>query len=84
MDEIQKCAQVLRPVVASGDLNGILLAERAIDEMVSRTPPPRRRSSLESVRLIVNEHGRAGAPGSQGEIAKTIDAYIEKLMRGSE
>jgi hypothetical protein len=84
MDHVRNCTDVLRPVIAAGDMNGILLAERALDEMMKETPTEDRRSSLESVRLVVTEHGRAGGPGSQLSIADTINDYIEKLMRGLE
>jgi hypothetical protein len=84
MDHVRKCADILRPVIAEGHSNGLPLAERALNEMVEKAPAEDRRSSLESVRQIVEEHGRAGGLGSHLSIADTINNYIEKLMRGLE
>jgi hypothetical protein len=84
MDRVRKCTDTLRTIIAVGDLNGILIAEKALNEMVDSAPAKDRKSSLESARLVVKEHGRAGGPGSQLSIADTINDYIEKLMRGLE
>jgi hypothetical protein len=84
MDHVRKCTDALRPVIAAGDINGLPLAETALSEMLDRTAADDHKSSLESVRLAVQEHSKAAGFGFELPLADAINNYIEKLMRNLE
>jgi hypothetical protein len=46
MPHFDTCLEILRRVIAKGDINGIPFAERAINEYLGATPPGARRSAL--------------------------------------
>jgi hypothetical protein len=81
MENVHKCASVLRPLIEEGHTNGVPLAERAINEMVATTPVPQHRDALESVRTVVNAHRQEAGSGPQCDFADTVNDYIEKLIR---
>jgi hypothetical protein len=66
-------------LIAKGDPNGILLAERAINEYLDVTPPGARKSGLwliqEDVLVQLN-----AVVGVQRSFAETVNAYIEKKL----
>jgi hypothetical protein len=84
MDHFRNCTDVLRRVISAGEVDGIPHAERALEEMVDKTPSGDRKSSLASARQMVTEHGTACGSDSHLSLADTVNDYIEKLMRGLE
>jgi hypothetical protein len=83
MDHIFKCTSVLRPLIVAGHTDGIPLAEKALDDLLTVTPPEQHRISLDSVRSVVEAH-REVASGPQLGFADAVNDYIEKLMRALE
>ena len=83
MEHVHKCGSVLRHLIATGETNGIPLAEKAIGDMLTATPADEHKASLDGVRAVVDAH-RAVASGSQLGFADAINDYIEKLMKGLE
>jgi hypothetical protein len=83
MDSFNKCASVLRQLIAEAQVNGIRLAEKALDEFVAATAPLKQNDELRCVQLIVRTH-RDAATGSRLSFADTVNEYIEKLVRGLE
>ncbi|WP_291847191.1 hypothetical protein [Bradyrhizobium sp.] len=85
MEHVDKCASVLRHLIADGQTDGIPLAEKAIDELMAATPASRQKESLSNVRSVVQADRDAVAReadfGSQLGFADTVNNYIEKLMR---
>jgi len=47
------CVGILRRIIAKGDMNGILLAERAINEYWDTTPEKARKSGLRLIQQNV-------------------------------
>jgi hypothetical protein len=83
MDNITKCTDTLRVLLAKGETNGIPLAERALNDLVMVTPPVKRRAVLDSVRAIVRAH-RNAADGQQRDFAETINGYFGKLLNDTQ
>jgi hypothetical protein len=46
MPYLNDCKEILRRLIAKGDINGIRLAERAINEYLAATPANARKSGL--------------------------------------
>ena len=69
----------LRRLIASGDPNGLLLAERTIEEYWEGTPPRARKSGLLYIQQILHVH-RDTLGRESRSIADMIDAYIEKKL----
>jgi hypothetical protein len=78
---IDPCLDTLRRLIAAGDTNGILLAERAIAEYWEGTPPRARKSGLLYMQQILHEHRDALSRESR-DFADTMDAHIEKRLAG--
>jgi hypothetical protein len=68
-------------LIAKGDLNGIPLAERAIDEYLEATPPSARISGLRLLQEDVLTQ-RDAVLGAQRSFADTVNDYIEGKLRG--
>jgi hypothetical protein len=83
METFEKCMSVLRPLISEGDTNGIVLAERAVNEYVAATSPADRNEALERVQQAVQAH-KEQSPDSGLTFADTVNDYIERLMRGFE
>jgi hypothetical protein len=65
-------------LIATGDTNGIPLAERAIAEYWEGTPPRARKSGLIYIMQILHEHRDALSRESR-DFADTVDAYIQRM-----
>jgi hypothetical protein len=69
----------LRLLIGAGDMNGIPLAEAAIEEYWAATPIKARKSGLLYIQQIL--HDRRDALSAQSkDFAVTVDAYIEKKL----
>ena len=79
MEPVEKCASALRPLIAAGQTNGIPLAEKAIDDMLLEIPSTQRKTSLDSVRSVL-EADREEASATQLGFVDMVNNYIEKLM----
>ena len=83
-DEVDEGAPgifVLRRLIAKGDMSGIPLAERAINEYWDVTLKKARRSGLRLIQQDVLEQ-RNAVVGAQHDFAQAVDDYIEKKLRG--
>jgi hypothetical protein len=81
MPHLDTCLGILRRLIAKGDPNGIPLAERAINEYLEATPAKARRSGLRLLQEDVLTQ-RDAVVGLQHSFADTVNAYIEKRLRG--
>ena len=80
MGHIDTCLGVLRHLIAKGDINGILLAERAINEYCDVTPGRvRKKVGLRFLQQDVLDQ-RNAVLGNQRTFADTVNAYIEKKL----
>jgi hypothetical protein len=80
MEKLDKCLSVLRPLISEGDANGIVAAERAVNEYVAAAPESGRKEALASVQKAVEAHKEECA-GIDLSFADTVNNYIERLMR---
>jgi hypothetical protein len=79
MGHIDTCLGTLRLLIGAGDMNGIPLAEAAIEEYWAATPIKARKSGLLYIQQIL--HDRRDALSAQSkDFAVTVDAYIEKKL----
>ncbi|MBR0693405.1 hypothetical protein [Bradyrhizobium lablabi] len=76
MPQLNACLQVLHRLIAEGDVKGVPIAERAINEYLDATPDPARRSGLRLIQQFVLVQRDAVAEHQQG-FADAIIAYIE-------
>jgi hypothetical protein len=76
---IDQCLDVLRRLIATGDTNGILLAEKAVEEYWEGTPARARKSGLLYIQQILHDARDRLGPESRA-IADNLDAYIEKKL----
>jgi hypothetical protein len=81
MPHLDACLGILRRLIAKGDMNGIPLAERAINEYWDATPEKGRKSGLRFIQLDVLEQ-RNAVLGAQRAFAEAVNDYIEKKPRG--
>jgi hypothetical protein len=81
MPHLDDCIRILRRLIAKGDVNGIPLAERAINEYSDRTPEKARKSGLRIIQHDVLDQ-RNAVVGAQHGFAQTVNDYIEKKLRG--
>jgi hypothetical protein len=79
MPHLDTCLGILRRLIAKGDINGISLAERAINEYLEATPAGARTSGL---RLLQEDvlAGRNAVLGHQRRFADAVNDYIEKKL----
>lgn len=73
------CQEILRRLIAKGDINGIPLAERAINEYLAVTPANARKSGLRLLQEDVLIQ-RIVVVGNQHSFADTVNAYIETKL----
>jgi hypothetical protein len=66
-------------LIAAGDVNGILLAEAAIEEYWAATPAKARKSGLLYIQQILHDQRDALSTQSR-DFAITVDAFIEKKL----
>jgi hypothetical protein len=81
MPNLETCKGILRRLIAKGDMNGIPLAERAINEYWNATPEKARKSGLRLIQQDVLDQ-RNAVLGAQYNFAQTVNDYIEKKLRG--
>jgi hypothetical protein len=81
MPNLDSCLGTLRRLIAEGDMNGIALAQRAIDEYWDATPEKARKSGLLVLQLEVLDR-RNAVLGAQYDFAQAVNDYIEKKLRG--
>ena len=81
MPHLDTCIGLLRRLIAKGDVNGIPLAERAINEYLDLTPENSKKSGLRLIQLDVLDQ-RNAVLGAQHDFAQTVNDYIEKKLRG--
>ena len=79
MPHFDTCLGILRRLIAKGDLNGVPLAERAINEYLEVTPLGARKSGLRLIQQDVLAQQNA-VVGVQRSFAETVNAYIEKKL----
>jgi len=79
MPHLDTCLGTLRRLIARGDLNGIPLAERAINEYWDATPKKARKSGLRLIQQDVLDQWNA-VFGDQRNFAETVNADIEKKL----
>ena len=59
MPHLNTCLEILRRLIAKGDMNGIPLAERAVNEYWDVTPTKARKSGLRLIRQDVLDQRNA-------------------------
>jgi hypothetical protein len=79
MPYLNDCQEILRRLIAKGDINGIPLAERAINEYLAVTPANARKSGLRLLQEDVLIQ-RIVVVGNQHSFADTVNAYIETKL----
>jgi hypothetical protein len=79
MGHIDTCLGILRRLIAKGDINGVPLAERAINEYWDVTPARARESGLRFLQQDVLDQ-RNAVLWDQRNFADTVNAYIEKKL----
>jgi hypothetical protein len=79
MPHLPTCLEILRRLIAKGDMDGIPLAEKAIDDYWDATPTRARKSGLRLVQRDVLDQ-RNAVLGAHRNFADTVDDYIEKKL----
>jgi hypothetical protein len=89
MDPLEKCLQTLRPLIAAGDINGIGLAERAIDQFVNSHKNPYLRrfeaqgqtGALNVLDQELTAIWRTLTPGRSLDFITTASDYVDRKVR---
>ena len=81
MPHLDTCVGILRRLIAKGDMIGMPLAERAINEYWDVTLKEARRSGLRLIQQDVLEQ-RNAVIGAQHDFAQAVNDYIEKKLTG--
>ena len=81
MPHLDSCIGTLRRLIAKGDMNGLPLAEWAINEYWDATPEKARKSGLRVLQLDVLDL-RNAVLGAQRNFAEAVNDYIERKRRG--
>ena len=79
MGHIDTCLDSLRRLIRAGDMNGLQMAEKAIEKYWAATPVRARKSGLIYIRHILHDEHHAASPNSR-EFAAFVDAYIERKL----
>jgi hypothetical protein len=79
MGQIDSCLDTLRRLTAAGDMNGLPLAETAIEEYWAATPLRARNSGLLYIQQILHDR-RDTVSRLSRDFADTVDAYIERKL----
>ena len=79
MGHIDTCLGILRRLIAKGDLNGLPLAERAINKYWDGAPTAARKSGLRFLQQDVLDQ-RNAVLGGHGNFADAVSASIEKKL----
>jgi len=80
MPHLNNCLEILRRLIAKGDLASLPFAERAINEYLDATLEKGRKSGLRLIQLDVLEQ-RNAVLGAQRNVAQAVNDYIEKKLR---
>ena len=75
------CLEILRKLIAKGDVNGIPFAKRAINEYLDATPLKARTSGLRLLQQDVLAQ-RDAVLGDQRRFADMVNDYVEQKLRG--
>jgi hypothetical protein len=81
MTEIEHCNGILRRIIATGQINNIGLAEKAINDLIATTPLGRIQPDLVSVRAMLAAHS-LNADRSAQRFATVVIEYIDMKLRG--
>jgi hypothetical protein len=83
MDPLKKCLQTLDILVRSGDVNGIPLAEKAIDEFLNAHDNPQGQSGALNVLdgELVAMRQQLPPTGASADFMETIFSFIDKKMK---
>ncbi|MCA1458422.1 hypothetical protein I6F35_35515 [Bradyrhizobium sp. BRP22] len=79
MPHLETCLGILRRLIAKGNLNGVPLAERAINEYWDATLPRARKSGLRLLRQDILAQANA-VVGDRRSFAEIVNAYIETKL----
>jgi hypothetical protein len=79
MPYLNDCQEIRRRLIVKGDINGIPLAERAINEYLAVTSANARKSGLRLLQEDVLIQ-RNVVVGNQHSFADTVNAYIETKL----
>ena len=81
MEPIQKCLDPLRTLVATADVDGIGLAEKAVDEYLANFPDVY--SKVGAIFVLQNKCSGLfpGASGAQVEFGHLVLDYIDNRLR---
>jgi hypothetical protein len=79
MGHLDDCLGILRRLIAKGDMDGMPLAERAIDEYWNAAPSLAKKSGLRFIQQDVLDQ-RNAVLGAHRSFADTVSAYIEKKL----
>ncbi len=79
MPHLDTCRDILRRLIAKGDINGISLAERAINEYWDATLASARKSGLRLLQQDILAQ-RDAVLGDRRNFADAVNAYIEKKL----
>ena len=79
MPHLESCLDLLRRLIAKGNVDQLYLAERAINEYLEATPELARTSGLRLLQedILVQ---RNAVVGDQRNFADIVNIYIEKRM----
>ena len=80
MDPLEKCLRPLKVLVASGDDNGIVLAEKAVDEYLAAFPTAQHAGALHVLQDAITPLWQAST-GSQTEFINMVLEYTDNRMR---
>jgi hypothetical protein len=88
MDPLEKCLQTLRPLIQAGDINGIVLAERAIDEYAAAqkgyphaTEGQRQTGALNVLDQQLTGIWKTLPQGRSLDFVNTVSYYVERELR---
>ena len=81
MPHLETCKEILRHLIAKGDIKGIPLAERDINEYWDATLEKARKSGLRLIQQDVLDQ-RNAVLGAQHNFAQAVNDRIEKKLRG--
>jgi hypothetical protein len=79
MGHIDTCLDNLRRLIRAGDMNGLQMVKKAIEEYWAGTPVRARKSGLIYIQHILYDEHHAASPNSR-EFAAFVDAYIERKL----
>lgn len=79
MPHLENCLDILRRLIAKGDVDEIPLARRAIDEYLAATPAGAQKSGL---RLLQGDiiAQRNAVVGDQRNFAEVVNIYIDSKL----